>query len=395
MSAFIPLSELAQGLTVAQCKQCVYNLMGRVGVNTTTWKPGAVVRTIVAAVAVILSPLSMLIANLCNLGFLGLSSGSWKTAVALYVYNVDRNPATFASNPVTLTNAGGGVYSFAAGKVTVKNSTTGKQYVNTEPLSLSGAGSQSLNFKALEAGSASNSGPGAIDTIVSPRMLKVTCSNAGSLVASDAESDTALEVRCKEKLATLSNNGPFGAYSYYAKAATRLDGSPIGVTRTRVVAGPGDASCHIYVATDSGNVPGNVNDTSTDLGALSYYLYTHVVPPGGTIAIISTVNIAINVVYQVWIYSSVGKSSRDCQADILLALQESFATRTIGGDRLPSAPDVGWVFVDDIRGTIKTVFPDDTFHTVISNLAADVSCPVNGVPVLGDVTAQVNIVVRT
>jgi len=394
MSAFIPLSELAQGLTVAQCKQCVYNLMGRVGVNTTTWKPGAVVRTIVAAVAVILSPLSMLIANLCNLGFLGLSSGSWKTAVALYVYNVNRNPATFASNPVTLTNAGGGVYSYAAGKVTVKNSTTGTQYVNTEPLSLSGAGSQSLNFKAVESGSASNSGPGAIDTIVSPRMLKVTCSNAGSLVASDAESDTALEQRCKEKLATLSDNGPFGAYSYYAKAAMRLDGSPIGVTRTRVVAGPGDGSCHIYVATDSGAVPGDVNDTATDLGALSFYLYTHVVPPGGSIVIVSTVNVPIDVAYQVWIYSSVGKSASDCTAAILLALQESFATRAIGGDRLPSAPDAGWVFQDDIRGTIKTVFPDDTYHTVVTSPTSDVSCATNAVPVLGNVTGQVNIVVR-
>lgn len=394
MNDFIPLDELAQALTVKQCKRCVYNLMSRVGVTTTTWKPGAVARTIVAAVAVILAPLSALIANLCKLGFLGLSSGAWKTAVAKYVYNVDRHPATFASAPVTFTNAGGGIYSPAAGKVVVENSTTGKRYVTTEALSLNGVGYQTIGVRALEAGSSSNASPGQIDTIVSPRMLKVTCSNASSAVASDEEKDTALELRCHEKLATLSDNGPYDAYAYHAKQATRSDGTRIGVTRTRVVAGPGDGSCHIYVATDSGPVPGDVNNFATDLGALSFYLYTHVVPPGGSIVIVSTVNLTINVKYRVWIYSTVGKSEKECEDAILLALQESFQVRAIGGDRLPSVPDEGWVFRDDISGTIKSVFPEDTFHVDLPTPSADASCSANHVPVLGTVTAEINLVVR-
>lgn len=394
MSAFVPLSDLAAGLTVAQMKQAIYNIMGRLGVTTTTWKPGAVVRTIIAAVAIILSPLSYLIASLCALGFLGLSSGAWKTAVAKYVYNVDRNPATFATGLVTFTNSGGGIYNYAPGKVTLKNSTTGKQYTNVEVLSLNGASSAAITCRALEAGSASNSGPGTIDTIVSPKMLKVTCRNAESFVASDEESDAALEQRCLEKLATLSPNGPPGAYSFYAKEATRLDGTRIGVTRTRVVTGPGDGSCHMYCATDSGPVPGNADDTSTDLGALSLYLYKRVVPPGGSIVLEGTANLPIDIEYSVWIYTSVNQTEKQCQDAILLAQQKSFATRDIGGDRLPSDPEHGFVFRDDILGTIKSVFPADTFHTVLTQPAADIACAPNQVPMLGNVKAHINLVVR-
>jgi hypothetical protein len=394
MTTELPLDDLITPLTVTQCKTSIYNILTRIGVSTTTWKPGAVVRTIVAACAIIMAGLSVVISNLARSGFLLLSSGSWLTVVAKYVYGVNRNLATFATGYATFTNTGGGIYNKPAGTVTVKNSTTGKTYRTTAALVLNGVGSATVAVQAVEAGSLSNAAIGQIDKLVTG-MNKVTCANAGSLVASDDEADSALKLRCLEKLATLSPNGPPDAYSYYAKAATRLDGSNIGVTRTRIVTGPGDGSCHVYAATDSGPVPGDVNDTSTDLGALNYYMQVRVVPPGGSLVILSAYNITVNIAYEAWIYSTAGKTAAQSQAAILLALQESFAVRPIGGDRLPSAPDDGFVFRDDIAGTIKAVFPDDTFHVVVSVPSADVACAVSGIPVLGTVTGNVNIVVKS
>jgi len=394
MTTPLSLSDLIAGLTVQQCTQSIYNTLARLGVDTTTWKVGSVVRTIVAANAIVLSPISNLVGKLAQLGFIQLSSGPWKTLCAKYLYGEDRGQATFAATNVTFTNAGGGIYNRPAGTVIVQNTTTGKRYQTTAALVLNGAGSVSVGVVALEAGSLSNAGPDTITTIISPSMRGVTCSNTLAAVASDDEKDAPLGQRCIQKLSTLSDNGPFGAYSYWAKNATRLDGTPIGVTRTRVIASIGDGAANMYVATDSGPVPGDVNDRGTDLGALYYWVFTHVCPPGGGLNVLSAVNVPFDTQIDVWIYSTVGKTEADIQANITLALQEYFAAAPIGGNQIPTNFTGGFIWADDVQGLIKDLYPDDVFHTIVSGANYGAELPLNSIPILGAVITNVNLTVR-
>ena len=47
------LEELITSMTVDEAKTAIYDALAARGVTTTGWKPGAVVRTIIAALAII------------------------------------------------------------------------------------------------------------------------------------------------------------------------------------------------------------------------------------------------------------------------------------------------------------------------------------------------------
>src|SRR5687767_5936032 len=110
MSTPITIESLTTPVTKDEAKEAIYEALATVGVNTTTWKPGAVVRTLVAIVAILFAACTNLIAEIAKSGFLELTSGSWLTLVARYVYGVTRLEATFGTGTLTLINSGGGVY---------------------------------------------------------------------------------------------------------------------------------------------------------------------------------------------------------------------------------------------------------------------------------------------
>ena len=125
------LETLTTPLTVAEIKTAIYDTMAANGVDTTGWKPGAVVRTMVAGVAIILAAFSALIALLARSGFLSLSEGEWLTLVARYVYDTERITATFATGTVTIDNASGNIYAIDPGDLILLNTATGATYRNT------------------------------------------------------------------------------------------------------------------------------------------------------------------------------------------------------------------------------------------------------------------------
>ena len=122
----VTLDELTTPVTVDEWKTSIYSVMGRVGVDTTSWKPGAVVRTIVTAVSIMLAALSVLIAAIAAGGFLELATGMWLTLLARYQYGVERQEATRATGQVTITNSGGGIYDFDPEDLVVLHATTQK-----------------------------------------------------------------------------------------------------------------------------------------------------------------------------------------------------------------------------------------------------------------------------
>jgi phage-related baseplate assembly protein len=378
----ISLTDLTTPLTRDEAKQSIYDVLAATGVDTTTWKPGAVVRTMIAAVAILVAALSQLTAAVAKSGFLDLSSGDWLTLVAKYVYGVDRIEATFAEGEVTLTNAGGGVFVMAVDDLVVANPTSGKTYRNSSAFTLNAVATLTVPIVATEAGSSSTSTGNTI-TSVETTMLGVTCTNADSVVGSDAESDPNLRARCREKLGSLSPNGPWDAYTYAAKNALRSDDTAIGVTRVRVIK-DGYGNVDVYCATSSGGITGTATDETTDLGAIDLAIQQNAAPLAVTATARTAVAVVQGVTYEVWMYNTSGLSSAEIQNLISAALAAYAASVPIGGNVIDNDP--GKIFVHALQAVIRGVRPNEIFKVAVTSPAADIELAGSEVWTLGTVT---------
>lgn len=375
------LEDLTTPLTRDEAKASIYGVLSTVGVDTTTWKPGAVVRTMIAAVAIVLAALSQLIALATKSGFLEYASNDWLTLVATHVYGATRVAATFAAGEITLTNSGGGVYVLAVDDLVVANPTTGATYRNTTGGTLNALGTLTLAIVATEAGSASTSTGNTITSLVTT-LLSVTVSNANSVVGLDAESDPNLRARCREKLGSLSPNGPWDAYAYAAKGALRSDGTAIGVTRVRVIK-DGYGNVDVYCATATGGITGTATDATTDLGAIDLALQTGAAPLAVTATANTAAALSQGVTYEVWMYNTSGLTSAQIQTLISAKLAAYAATVPVGGNVIDNDP--GKVFVATLEAEIRSVRPNEIFKAVVTSPAADLELTGSQVWTLGSV----------
>jgi len=378
----VSLSELTTPLTRAQAEALTYAILARLGLSTTTWKPGAVARALITVFAIFMVGATTLLALIAGGGFLETASGDWLTLLARHVYGVERELATFAAGEITLVNTAGGVYTLDPGDLVVQNLDTGKTYRNTTTFTVGALATITVPIAAVEGGSASTSIAGAITGFVTP-LIGVTCSNALAVVGTDDEGDAALKTRCSERLGALSPNGPWDAYAYVAKNSKRADGTPIGITRTRL-SKDGFGNVVLYVATATGGVTGTPDDTTTDLGAVSDAIQRGAVPLAVTADVESAVPNVIDIDYQLWIYSTTGRSEAEVKTAVQTAIAQYLATRNIGGDVISGA---GYVFRDQIRKA-ACVFPE-VFHAIVTTPNGDVSMAFNEVPILGVVTGSV------
>lgn len=382
----LELDELTTPLTPDETKASVYGALATVGTDVSTWKPGAVARTIIAIVAVIFSAFSQLMALIAKSGWIELAEGDWLHLAGRYVFGVEFQDETFAAGTVTVSNAAGGVFDFDYGDAVFLNTATGKTYrnTNTTPIHI-GAFQVGVEFpiEAIEAGADSTATPGAIDALETAiNGLSVT--NPTSVVGLDAESDAAYRLRCLEKRSTLSPNGPRDAYSYFAKAATRAsDGSSVGVTRVRVSKSSDIGIVTVTVAGASGAISGSSADPATDLGAVAKNMQESVLPDGVTLETQSATPLVIPVTYAVWLYTTANLTSGQVQALVATGLTDFIAAQPIGGNVIGFDP--GKVFVDAIRtkiGSLRT----EIFHVEVTAPAADVVLTAAEVPELGTIT---------
>jgi uncharacterized phage protein gp47/JayE len=375
----LSFADLTRPLTVDEVKAKIYAVLAALGVNTTSWKTGAVVRTLIAGQSVFAASFTKLTANIAKSGFLELSSGDWLKLVARYVYNVEFEPASYAAGEITLVNAGGGIYPFDPDDLVFTNPITGKQFRNTGSGSLGALATLTIPIRAIEAGSASTSSPGTV-TELTTVLLGVTCSNALPLVGTDEESDPSLRTRCLEKLGSLSPNGPWDAFSFAARNAKRSsDGTSVGVTRVRVTK-DGYGRVTTYVATATGGLSGTIGDTTTDLGAVDDAIQRRAAPLAVTADVYSALAVAIGVTYTVWMYNTAGLTPAQLADLITARLTVYMATQPVGGNVVGTDP--GKVFVDAIRTVIGATRPE-IFHVVVHTPAADVVLAAQEVPVLG------------
>lgn len=380
------LASLTTPLTVEECRTAIYAAIEARGVSTSTWKPGSVVRTMIAGLAIILSAFSNLQAAIAKSGFLALAEGDWLTLVARYVYDVERNTGSFASGTITLVNGGGGVYSGGVGDL-VFSAGAGKTYVSTEAYTLGAGGTTTVTVQASAIGTASNAAPGDITTMVTV-LNDVTCNNAAALVGTDVESNAALRIRCAEKTGTLSPNGPLDAYAYVARSAVRLaDGTSVGVTRVRATA-DGAGNVAVVVAGTSGTLSGTAGDPATDLGAVNAAIQTQVVPLAVTATVAAATAKTIAATYELWIRNTTGYTDADIEAFVVAALTTFMLEQPIGGFIIASAP--GYVYTSAMIAVIGSAVPGAEVRVLLTVPAADVVIGAAEAPVLGAVTAVIH-----
>jgi phage-related baseplate assembly protein len=376
------IDELTTPATVEEMRDAIYAAIAAQGLTTTTWKPGAVVRTIVAGLAVVLSAFSQLAALVTKSGFLELAEDDWLTLVAHFVYGVDRDAGAFATGAVNVSNASGNVYSGGPGDLVFSNPTTGKTYRNTQSYTIgAGASGVSLPIQAIEIGTASSSASAAITALVTT-LLGVTVTNPIAVIGRDPELDPALRARCYEKTGTLSPAGPSDAYSFVAKGAKRTDESAIGVTRVRSIP-DGSGGLAVYIANASGAIV-----DSGDIAAVQAAIDKQVAPLAITPNVSSASNKTVAVTYELWLLDTTGKTNTEIQAAIAAKLTSYVQAQPIGGYTIP--PASGKVYVSAIEALIGGTFPAQTIRVDVTVPAADVAIGASEVPVIGAITATIH-----
>lgn len=387
------LEELTTPLTREEIEASIYASIEARGVETTSWKEGAIVRTIITGAAVVLAAYSKLAARIAESGFLELSESDWLSLTSRFVYGVERNQGTFASGEVVFSNTGGLVFSFGVGDVVVINPTGvdgGKSYRNTAPFSLNAFESNVVvPVQALELGSDSNALSGAINTLETA-LTGVTVTNPSALVGEDPETDPQLRARCLAKLGTLSPNGPRAAYRFQALSARTTGGIGAGVTRVTTIA-DGTGHVAVYVATGSGGVTGVVGDPSTPLGAVDVAIRELVLPVGVSTTIASATPLVLAVTYEVWVRSTIGLTASEVAAQVETALAPFVGQLPIGG--LRKFTGAGSVYAELLEAAIgETIGAEHLVDLQLSVPAADVPVAPTEAPVLGVVTATVHLV---
>jgi hypothetical protein len=352
MAATFTLEELTTPIPRADWEASLFAVLTPLGVAHAAWRPGAVLRTLIAVSAVFFAAFSLLVSSIARGGFLTLATGGWLTALARDVYRVEPATASYAQGYVALSNASGGFYDLDPGELEVSNTVTKASYRNAEAISIkAGDTNVPVLMRAVEVGAASSALIGEVTTVVTA-LAGLSVTNTEVFLGSDDESEDLLKTRCGEQLGGMSPNGPADAYAVAARAATRANGTNVGVTRIRTMPAPG-ARIRVCVATANGAVPGDASDPTTDLGAVDLAVRRYALPEGVTCETLSATEKRINVTATLWVNAGSGLSESDIRAAVIAELKSYFSepiTNPLGGASVPGS--AGMLFVDDLRASI-------------------------------------------
>lgn len=377
------ISDLTKELTPDEVETAIYQELDLLGVETTVWKPGAVVRTIVSVFSTLLAYNTFVIAGIAQSSFLFYAQSGWLTLLAQYTYNIEREGASNATGHVTLTNSSATPYTLAPNDLIVSNPTISKEFRNSGALTVPANSSVTTVIVAVEEGSGSNSAPHSITSLVTA-LAGVTCTNADAISGFDVESDDSLKKRCQQSTAALSPFGPSDAYRYAAVSAKR-NGESCGVTRIRLDA-DGMGNIDVYCATSTGEVPGTVGDLTTDLGCVADAVQHNAVPLGITANVFSCTTQNVAVSYTVYVYDSVNLDTVSILALTDTALGDRIDRLPIGGDIITTPP--GALYLDSIKSCIDNTLPE-IYRVVVHSPTADIPLTIGQVAVLASSSGAV------
>lgn len=320
----ISITDLLTAVTRDQANETILNLLEAVGVPARSWNQGGAARWVIRVLATAQANFSTMLVAAISGGFLERAEGAYLILLAFYVYGVSAIPATFASGKLTLTNAGGGIYPYAARTARFSNLITKIVYTNVADFSLGASSSLTIDIEAVTVGSAGSATPGSITNLVTA-MLGVTCSNAASVIGFDAEKDPDLRARCLAKLSTRSVRGPRDAYAYAAKSAKRIDGTPVNINRVAVSPSSSTGQVTVFCASPSGA------PDSEDLDAAAAAIESDVRPEAVTVTVLATTDVPYTQSITIWAQSTPGVTAAAVQAAVETAIADFIAVYPIGG----------------------------------------------------------------
>jgi len=190
---------------------------------------------------------------------------------------------------------------------------------------------------------------------------------------------------CRDKLGSLSPNGPADAYSYVARSSA-LTGTT-GVTKERVYPESDTGDVLVYLAGPSGAISGADRDAAEEA------ILEWATPLCITPTVASAVNLPVPVSYSLYVYRSVGEEEGDIEDAVEDALEAFFASTQvrIGGDIIPPAA-TGKLYRSLISDKIRSVYPNHTFRVELTLPAGDTTVANNQIPTLGAITHDVHLV---
>lgn len=384
------LSELFSKLTRDQIVASALKIAGQVGLPVTAWQSGSVGREIVEILCELMSQyLSGASTTAAAAGLLDYAQDLWLDLTGNQIWAVDRPAASFGQCAMVLTNSGAIDYPFGVGDLRFyRSDNPGVTYENvdtngaggTSPALIPAHGTVTVTIIAETAGTVANAVAGEIDELVTP-LNNVTASNTTPLVGSDAMTNPAYVALCRSSNAALSPNGPRDAYDYFARTATRPDGSNVGVTRTfdfQTINSPGVVI--LYLASDAGPV------APSDVAIVQEYILQNVVPTSISFSAASAVEHDLRYGATVFIKRGSSVDPTALRQAILASLLAFFRQLPIGG--VPLAQDApGQVFDESVSNAIY----DSSDQIVLVTLtlgAGDVTLAQNEVAVLTSVLSD-------
>lgn len=351
----LSIDDLITPITPDQALETFLSELEAFGIPARSWRKAGAYRTILRVLATAYAGYSQVQVAAIKSGFLDTAAGGWLTLLAQYVFNVTRINATFATGAITLVNTSGGLYTQAAGTYVVKSAASGKQYVNTAPFTLNPASTLTgVPVQALEIGSASNAvadgaGNPTIDTQVTV-LNGVTVSNPAAVIGTDAETDDALRVRCLNKLASLSPNGPRGAYEYAVATATHTDGSPVNVNRAVVSPESTHGTVTVWIASPSGSPsPADITAVEANIEAIAR-------PDSVTVFVFGATPHALSTPLTVWAKTTAGLDAPTLTTLVAQALNTMASGYPIGGIIKPPSTQ-GYLYAGTIEEAAASAHP--------------------------------------
>jgi phage-related baseplate assembly protein len=384
----ISFSQLIAPITESSIYETARKAALLVGLDIEGLKPNNVIRTALKSIVptTIYRACGNVIPQIAAGGFLDFApEGPWLQACGEQQFGVEIIHETFATTQVLMTNVGDLPGSFASGAVIVKNSVSGATY-RCDAFSIGAVGEANsvdvpVDVIATVIGTAGDADVGQIDAVVTTfDGLSVT--NPAPARGTDLERREDYIARCRAAPAAASPFGPKAAYEFWARSATRPDGSAIGATRVNVLSDSPYTGIMVYIADRDG--PISTDDANTIEKLFLTKVINHGTPYGDTLPATA---VLVNVTYAGDALVSTGLTADEIKAMVADALVELFATWPIGGR-------LGVIFQSAIRTAIQSVRvsvdgPAIFADVQVSDPPTNVSLDVDEVAVLGTVTGTI------
>lgn len=376
----LTIDDVIAPVSAEQVEQEILDVCATLGLQTTAWQQGSVIRTFIKVMSQEIATKSAMDPEIAKGGFGDLASPDWAKLWADAIYAVAFVPAAPAVGLVTFTNTEPTQYDADPGEIIVAHFLTGKTYRNQAAISILASSTlPNVVVQADEVGTASNAAPNEITTMVTT-LVGVTVTNPAAVLGADEETTDALVARTRTKLGSLSPLGPKEAYNYVVQTP-EFSPTSTPITRSRTAANPSIGTVLVYLATASG--PPTPADVAICQAAIDQWAEPWCVE---ALALAAT-SLVVPVTYQVWLKSSLTQAQ--VLSAIAGALASYLASVPVGGALVP--PDTGAVYVERLLHVIHNATPGIEL-VEITVPAADVVVAPSQVPVLGTVTGTITFI---